>query len=288
MPDSGFLPWSMFSAIALVTVFTVMFAIGLAIEAGELRWTLGQPALVARALMSVLVLMPVVAVMIGRVTGLSREAEIAVALMAISPGAPVALRRSMDAGGHHSFAAALQLLIASLAIVTMPLWVIGMNAIHGTHGDVSVRVVAQQVLIAQLIPLALGFMLRRVWPHLAARFEPAVRRLAGVMLSAFAIVVLASIWRLVFAAGLPLGVAAVAITASALALGHMLGGPRPETRTAVAISSGLRNPGLALLVATGNHAPAEVVANIFAYLMWAAVTVTIYVAFRRRADTSRG
>ena len=102
------------------------------------------------------------------------------------------------------------------------------------------------------------------------------------MLGSFALVVLASIWRLVFGAGLLFSAGVIGITLAALAIGHALGGPSRETRTAVAISSALRNPGLALLVATSNGAPPEVSATIFAYLIWAAVTVTVYVAARRR------
>ena len=282
MPETGFIPWPVFALIATATVFTVMFAIGVSMDVRDLRWALSQPALVVRSLFAVLVVVPLLAIVVAQSIGISFEAQIGVALMAISPGAPVALRRSLEAGGHHSFAAVLQLLIASLAVVTMPLSVAALNAFHGTHGEVSVAVVLKQVLIAQLIPLGLGLMTRRLWPAAAARLEPAVRRLSGVMLGSFAIVVLASIWRLVFGAGLLLSGSVIGITLAALAIGHALGGPSRETRTAVAISSALRNPGLALLVATSNDAPPEVSATIFAYLIWAAVTVTVYVAARRR------
>ena len=282
MPGTGFIPWPAFGAIATATVFTVILAIGVAMDARDLRWAVSQPALVLRSLLSVLVIMPILAVVIARTLGLTREAQIGIALMAISPGAPVALRRTLAAGGHRSFAAVLQLIIASLAIVTMPLSVVALNAIHETHGEVAVAIVLKQVLIAQVIPLGLGLAIRRVSPAFADRMEPAVRRLSGVMLGAFAVVVLASIWRLVFGAGLVLAVGVIAITALALLIGHALGGPATETRTAVAISSGLRNPGLALLIATSNQAPSEVNATIFAYLIWAALTVTVYIAARRK------
>lgn len=282
MPESGFIPWPVFSLIAVATVFTVMLAIGLAMDVRDLRWTLARPALVGRALLSVLVLVPAVAFAIAAWLGVSREASVGIALMAISPGAPVALRRSLDAGGHHAFAPVLQLLIALAAIVSMPLSVSILNSVFDTHGDVSPVVVLQQVLVAQLAPLGLGLSVRRFAPAFAARVEPSLRSLGATMMMAFLVVVLASIWRLVFGAGLLVGLGAILISGIGLAIGHSLGGPAPETRTAVAISSALRNPGLALLVATGNHAPAEVSATIFAYLIWAAAAVTVYIAFRRK------
>jgi len=51
----------------------------------------------------------------------------------------------------------------------------------------------------------------------------------------------------------------------------------------MAISSAARNPGLALLVAALNRAPAEIHATILAYLLVSALTVLGYVIWRRRA-----
>ena len=86
------------TAAAAATVFTVMFALGLAIDVRDLRWAWTRPWLVARRLLSVLVLVPIVGVAVAHALGLSLAAQVGVALMAISPGAPVALRRSLDAG----------------------------------------------------------------------------------------------------------------------------------------------------------------------------------------------
>ena len=76
-----------------------------------------------RALFSVLVAVPVLALAMTRAFDLSRAAEIGIVLMAISPGAPVALRRSAAAGAHAAFAPGLQICVALLAVVSMPLWI---------------------------------------------------------------------------------------------------------------------------------------------------------------------
>jgi hypothetical protein len=47
----------------------------------------------------------------------------------------------------------------------------------------------------------------------------------------------------------------------------------------------MRNPGLALLVATLNDAPPLVNATVVAYLVISALTVLAYVAWRRRSVT---
>jgi BASS family bile acid:Na+ symporter len=96
------------------------------------------------------------------------------------------------------------------------------------------------------------------------------------------VLVLINIWHVVIDAGWRAALAIVLVTALALAVGHLLGGPEPATRTATAICSAARNPGLALLVATLNHAPPAITATALAYLLIAAVTLTPYVLWRKR------
>jgi BASS family bile acid:Na+ symporter len=72
----------------------------------------------------------------------------------------------------------------------------------------------------------------------------------------------------------------VLVTLGSLALGHVLGGPEPATRTAVAIVSAARNPGLALLAATLNSAPAAVTAVLPVYIFVSAITMIPYILWR--------
>jgi BASS family bile acid:Na+ symporter len=116
------------------------------------------------------------------------------------------------------------------------------------------------------------------------RIEPRLRQVsAGLLVAVLALVLIDTLGTLVDAG--PRVLAAVALTlGAALAAGHWLGGPEPAMRTAVAISSAARNPGLALLVATVNHAPSEVTAVILAYLVVAVFGIVPYIAWRRRAE----
>jgi BASS family bile acid:Na+ symporter len=194
----------------------------------------------------------------------------------------VALRRSLDAGGHHSFATALQLLMAILAIVTMPLSITLLNPLYGGHAGISPGEIAQQVFTVQLLPLGLGLLVRRLAPVAAPRAVPGVTKAAGVMLAAFAVLLIVAIWKAVLAAAPATIVAIIVITLVALALGHALGAPAADTRTAVAMASAIRNPGLALLVAAANSAAPEMVATVMQCALWSALTVTPYAVWRAK------
>ena len=286
MPVAGAIPeWLLYGA-AFATVFTVMFDLGLAIVPGDFRWAVARPGMMLKSLFPTLIAVPALAWIVARALDLPRAAEVGIMLMAIAPGAPVALRRSLGAGGHRSFALALQIALSALAVVSMPLWIAAFDEYYGVSATIDPRELARQVFTAQLLPLLLGMTTRRLLAARAAWLEPVFRRLASVLLILLVALVLVDIWQVVIGAGLRVTAAIVIVTLLGLAVGHLLGGPDPATRTATAISSATRNAGLALLVATLNDVSPAVEATVLAYLVIAAVTVIPYAAWRRRAALS--
>jgi bile acid:Na+ symporter, BASS family len=285
MPVDGPIPQEVLTVVAAATVFSVMFTLGLGIVLAELRGVLERPGLLARALFAVLVAVPAIALGIVRLLSLDRWVEIGIVLMAISPGAPVALRRSLAAGGHRAFAPVLQILLALLAVVTMPLSIAALNLLYAGHAAIEPAQLARQVFFAQLLPLCLGLALRAALPARAVRLEPRLARVAGLLLLALAVLALIDVWQEVVESGLRIAAAIALVTLLALAAGHALGGPDAGTRSATAISSAIRNPGLALLVATLNGAAPAVTRTVLAYLVVSALTVIPYSLWRRRSAT---
>ncbi len=285
----GPIPAALLTAAAATTVFVVMFDVGLVLVPGEFRSALHHPGRLAKALFAVLVAVPALAWLVCRAFDLPRAAEVGVVLMAIAPGAPVALRRSLDAGGHRGFASALQIAVAALAVVSMPLSIAALDEYYAGHATAAPMQLARQVFLAQLLPLGLGVLAARLFPAVAARVEPVLKRAGGALLLALIVLVVVDVGHVVPGAGWRVALAILVVTLLALATGHLLGGPEPATRTATAISAAARNPGLALLVTTFNAAPPAVEAGVLAYFLVAALTIAPYVAWRRRrAATAPG
>jgi BASS family bile acid:Na+ symporter len=281
MPIDGPFPADLISILAAVTLFVLMVHVGLGVALSELRGLRAQGRLLGRALLCVLVVMPLIALLSAQLFALPREAAIGVALMAISPGAPVALRRSIDAGANRTFAPALQVLIVVAAVVSMPLWVATLNHAYAGNAAIAPDVLARQVLVAQVLPLAVGVVLRLVGPSLADWLDRRLGRVAAVLVVALTLVVLVNVWSPVIAAGLRVACAIAFITAATLAAGHAMGGPDPAARPVVAICSAGRNPGLALVVATANGATPPIVATVLAYLVVSGLIILGYVIWRR-------
>lgn len=286
---TGLVPDWLLSAVAMATVFTVMFSIGLSVTFGEFRWIWRRPGLMLKALFCVLVAVPAIAIAVAQALGLPRLAEVGIVLMAVSPGAPVALRKSLRSGGHKAFAPGLQISVAVLAVASMPLWVAGLAQYYGNAAAIEPWPLAKQVCVAQLVPLGLGMLVRQFARPGAAWLETKLAPLGTGLLLLLGILAIVEMFPLVLEAGTRVGIAIVLVTLGAIAVGQQLGGPEPGTRTAVAITAAARNPGLALLVASLNNAPSPVYAVIVAYLLISAFTVIPYMVWRRRtgADLQR-
>ena len=264
-----------------------MFTLGLGIAIVEFRWVLAHPGLVVRGLFAVLVAVPAIALIVTRALDLPRMAAIGIVLMAISPGAPVALRRSLDAGGHRAFAPALQIMVALLAVVSMPLSIAALAVVYA--GDASISRRNSQSRCSSRSSFRSRSACRYATSPRRARSASSPRwRGREVVVDHARDHGAVNAWQAVLDAGPRIAVAVVLVTACALAVGHLLGGPVPATRTAVAITSAARNPGLALLVASLNSAAPEVGRTVLTYLFVSALTIIPYVPWRRRAGGASG
>lgn len=282
MQLGGPVPDWLLSWAAITTVFTVMFHLGTGIVPGDLRQAARQPGLMLKGLFSVLIVVPLLGLTVVKCFDLPRPVEVGIMLMAISPGAPVVLRRTLDAGGDRTLSPAMQLAVASLAPAVIPLWIIGLDELYQSNATIDPLQLARQVLFAQLLPLSLGMLLRHFYPQRAEQFSDRLGGLANLLLVSMISLALYASWHLVAGAGWHALVAIVILTLLALTLGHLLGGPGASTRTAMASLSAGRNPGLALIVAAFNNAVPGVIAAILAYLFVSSLTAIPYLAWRRR------
>jgi BASS family bile acid:Na+ symporter len=270
------------SAFAVATVFVVMFEVGLDLVPGEFLWIWRRPNLMLRALLAVFVVMPIIAIGVARALQLPRMAEVGTVVMAIAPGAPIALRRSLAAGGDRAFAPGLQVTVALLAVITMPLSVTVLDALYAAGASISPWQLLKQVWFAQFLPLVIGIAVGQLRGRWAEWLRPRLAKVAQGLLVALVLLALFAFWGMMVAAGPRVAIAIALITTAALVVGHALGGPEPATRTAVAISTAARNPGLALLAAALNSAAPGIKITILTYLVVAGLTITPYAIWRSR------
>ncbi len=274
------------AALPGLALFAIMFALGLGLQIEALAQIRQRPALVIRVLVGSCVLVPLVALVLLKLPlslALSNPVRFGIALMALSPSAPLTLRKAGKTGGDHQLAALLQACAAVTAIVSIPLVVDLFRAAFGIEGwDIGPREVALQVSVAQVLPLTAGLLLRRWRPDWVERLEGPLNKLANGLFLLLVVVVLikAGPALLPFVANNLLALVFMAVmVAAALTIGSLMAGPAPGEQLTVALVTSMRNPGLALVFAATYGA--AVPGLKLAVLVYLLVTVLLSIPFVR-------
>jgi BASS family bile acid:Na+ symporter len=273
-------PW--LAVLVAAVVFAVMFSLGLAIGREQLAAALRRRGVLAFALFAVMVPVPAAALLAVQLFGLRGVVAAGILLMAISPGAPVALRRAIEAGGGAPFAPGLHVAILALAIVTVPASLALLSGIFGKSFSVSPLDIARQVFLAQLLPLGLGTALRAWRLAAAERVEARLARVLPPALIATVALLVVALWPSLAEVGWAPFLAGIGLTACALAIGAACAWRDPVARPVAAVAAAMRNPGLALLIATVNHMPPGVMAAALGYVLGALPVITAFLLWRAR------
>jgi bile acid:Na+ symporter, BASS family len=266
------------------SIFLTVLGIGLSATWRDTTFLLRERGLLLRSLVSMFVVMPVVVAVVAQVSNLPQAVKIALVALAIAPVPPILPRRELQAGGRSGYAVGLLTVGALIAIVYVPLAVEILDRIFGRHGDVSPLMIGKIVLITILAPLLIGMAVRQWAPSAAVKGAGPVLAIGMILLVAACIPLLMATWRAIvdlFGNGTVLIIALVA--AGGLFLGHALGGPHPEDRIVLALSTASRHPAVALAVATSGVM--ETKSELAAILLYVVVSVLVslpYVMWRRR------
>lgn len=266
-----------------ITIFSLMLAIGCNLCFEEMLSLWRKPALLLRALLGVVVLVPLVVILLLKLFNLPPEVITALALLAASPGAPLTTKRARKAGGRFSYAASLQLTLAILAVCITPGTLgIFFSLFQHLAEKVTILEVARQVIMVQLLPVSIGMLLQKFIPKFAENIAQPLNFIADILL--LLLVVLAGILGipLFFKVwGLPMVVITIMVITS-LVIGHSLGDHNDDTQPILAISCIARNVGLALFIAILNDVQQQVIPTLIAYVIVGAVIGGFYSIWNKR------
>ncbi len=267
------------------SICLIVFSLGLGSTHEDALYLFRRPGELARSLISMNVIMPLVGAALAAPFGLHPAMQITLVALAVSPVPPLLPRREVNVGGRASYAVGLLTAAGVLAIVYVPIALSLIGRLFAVDVHMPTRIVARVVAITVLGPLATGIIVRRVAPALAARITRPIALGAFVLLGLGAVMILLNAWPAAWAlVGSGRLVALVVFVVIGLVVGQLLGGPRPEDRTVLALSTAYRHPGMALAIA-GALFPEHhklVTSALVLYLLVAQVIVLPYLIWRRR------
>jgi BASS family bile acid:Na+ symporter len=261
---------------AQFTLFVLMLSIGLSVGFTRLSILWRRPGLLARCLVASFVLTPIAAMIINQVLPLSFPVKAGLAVMAICPGAPMVYRKLLKGRTLPDLAGSFQATTALLAVVVVPLWLNIFAALYPNDASFDPAAIFRQVAMAQLLPIAIGLAIHSGFPELADDLDQPVFKLGTFLLLGLIFVILIAALPKVLTMGFMPVLAAVLFAAASLVIGHMLGGPEPESRLTLAVANSTRNAGLAFAIATANFQNPGILPAIATYAVFAGISGSIY------------
>lgn len=251
-----------------LVIFSLMFATGLNLSVSEFFVVWRRPWALARALVAIVVLFPLMTFVVLRLWSLPAAVATGFAVLAAAPGPPLLVKRSEMAGGSSAIGASLMLLLGLLAVAVTPLTLAVFNAVFELEAEsLSPTSVARQVATVQLLPIGLGLILQRFLPRLAEVLKTPVRRVSNILFLLMIVVALAPGVYIVWGAGLVPFLAAAVLSAGGLAIGHLFGPREQDKRAVVAVGSIARNVGLAIFIVTLGGVQEQVAPTILTYMV---------------------
>jgi BASS family bile acid:Na+ symporter len=267
-----------------VSVLLNVFAIGLRVSAQDATYLFRRPGELARALLAMNVLMPLFAVILISSFDLRPAVRIALVALSLSPIPPLLPNKMVKAGGTDSYAIGLLTAVGLLAIIFVPFAVEIIERVRQVPLQMTAASIATLIFVTTMLPLGLGVAVHSFVPALAERMAKPIAQIAGIGLLACVVAILfaaaPAIWTLV---GNGTVIALAAFVLFGLTIGHFLGGPVPENRTSLALSTASRHPGIALALAQANFPEQKLaMAAVLLYLLVNAIVAIPYLLWTKR------
>ena len=262
-----------------ITVTIIIFGIGLDSTLHDAVRLFRHPALLLRSLLAMYVLVPLAAVGLVILLPLPPGAEAGLLVLAVSAGAPLLPRKLLGIGdGAYTFS--LVTVSSVLAVILVPFWLEMLGPLFPRLPRLAPERTALILGESFFLPLLAGMAVRRFFPKFAAWTGGRVVGLAGLVMTLAALVLLAVNWHVVLEVRWQ-GIAALALLIlMALVIGHLVGGPQEENRSALAVACATRHIGVAVAVATS--LPGGRAAVVISIYIAVSVAITLpYTRWRR-------
>ena len=242
------------NVLATVTLIEMMIAIGLGVTLSDVFTVTEDWGLVVRAAVANYILFPGAAVALLRSFDVNPVVSAGCLVAAMCPGAPYGPPFTNLAKGNVTLAVGLMVFLAASSAIVAPV-LLGL-LLPSVTGDITLKLNVSKMLISllgvQLLPLCVGFCIRRIHSSLADRLTKSANILSLNL--ATLTLILAGQFPILAQIRLKGYFGMFCLLSAGLAAGRLMGGPvGPNAKTMVHTTS-VRNVGVSLVIVTASLA----------------------------------
>ena len=276
-----------------ISLILIMTGVGMGLKIADFRRVVAQPKAFLIGAICQMAILPLIAVAIIELTGLTGPLAIGLFILALCPGGTTSNLYTLLARGDVGLSVSLTAVIGFITPFTIPILGAWAIANYATAEQAIVFPVLKTwitLIVVTVIPVIIGMLLRAKWESLALRLEPWVSKFSIAVLALVIVVICVNLAEKLIDFALLAGPAALLLNLVTMSLGYVAGSlllhHEDQART-ISLEVGLQNGTLALMITTGilQNAEMSVAPSVYSLLMF--ITATLFTVWvRKRPLTS--
>lgn len=272
-----------------IAIILIMTGVGLSLIPADFQRVLKQPkAFFLGALCQMLVL-PLIAIAVIALTGLTGELAIGLFILALCPGGATSNLYSYLAKADVGLSVSLTAVIGMITPFTIPLlavWAINFYGSEGEQFQLPIISTWIKLMVVTVIPVLIGMGIRAKWSDFAKRSENYVSGFSMAVLAFVIISICISLGEKMIDFAIVTGPAVIILNLTTMTLGYFAGRfllhQENQSRT-ITLEVGMQNGTLALLITSGilESSAMSIAPSIYSLFMFISASLFTYLVLRK-------
>jgi BASS family bile acid:Na+ symporter len=257
---------ALFNIAALVAI---MLAMGLQVRFEAVTASVRPVYRVALAVLANYVFVPAVTVGLLGLFQPEEMVSVGFLILAVCPGAPIGPLAAKLAKGNVAWAIGMMVILAGMSAALSPLLLGLLIPVLSTATELRIDFLAivRTLVLAQLLPLAVGLAVHHGAPRFTAMIEKAVGSVANLMLLVLIVLILVAQYETLADIRARGWIGMGLLFIASVIVGWLCGGGDRDIRKALAVTTSGRNAAVGLAIVTSNFAGTAAVTAVVAYAL---------------------
>lgn len=272
-----------------IAIILIMTGVGLSLTTADFTRVLKQPKAFFVGVICQMLILPLIAIAVIALTGLTGELAIGLFILSLCPGGATSNLYSYLAKADVGLSVSLTAVIGFITPFTIPvlaLWAISFYGSEGDQFDLPIITTWIKLMIVTVIPVLIGMAVRGKWADMAKRSERFVSIFSMAVLAFVIASICVNLGEKLIDFALAAGPAAIILNLTTMALGYFSGKfllHQESQSRAITIEVGMQNGTLALLITSGilESSSMSIAPSIYSLFMFISASLFTYVVLKR-------
>lgn len=272
-----------------IAIILIMTGVGLSLTPADFTRVLKQPKAFFVGVICQMLILPLIAIAVIALTGLTGELAIGLFILSLCPGGATSNLYSYLAKADVGLSVSLTAVIGFITPFTIPvlaLWAINFYGSEGDQFDLPIINTWIKLMIVTVIPVLIGMAVRGKWADIAKRSERFVSIFSMAVLAFVIASICVNLGEKLIDFALAAGPAAIILNLTTMALGYFAGKfllHQESQSRAITIEVGMQNGTLALLITSGilESSSMSIAPSIYSLFMFISASLFTYAVLKR-------